>query len=278
MNANLNHLTNNERIIYLILIVSLVIAVITISTCNKQTLGANEILKSQVQVMADDFKELEESVEEKDSELGLKTEELKQRKKQIDDLISNGQISAIEAQRKIRQLRNEINALRQEAAIQKSSFDGASDSLANIISNLKAENNSLKADNSRLEKQSNELQNELSNKKVEVVTLEESIENIALLPGTSLSSKKGVQLRCRLPKPTKKNETFKVYLYDDENNLISPQTGIYTFQVPQGEIEYSGNSSPFKKGLLKAGKQYVITIRNSTGKEIHRSNYRIPLI
>ena len=275
MNLKPDFLKPNERIIYLILIVALVIALITISTCNKRTLDENFFVKSQVEALNGDMKELEGKLDDKDSSIRVKAKEIIEKKNEIQDLIKKGQITASEAQQRIKELRAQLNDVNGQLLSQKNLTTTNSDSLGRIINGLRGENGSL-------QKQVVNLQEALAKKpvadKVEIKPEEEIPATIQFLPETKLSPKNGIYLGCKLYQEFATDQNFQVFIYDEDGTLISPQSGIFSFTISKGQREFHSSSAAYKKGSFKVGKKYSIAIRNSKGIEISRNPYRVPFL
>jgi outer membrane murein-binding lipoprotein Lpp len=269
MNTNTDYIKQNERIIYLVLIVALVIALITISTCNIGNRNKYYFVESQVATLNDDIKDLENKVDESDSTIKSKTKLINEKKQQIQELIRKGAITVEEAQREIKNLRSEVNNVKEQLVLEKRIVVSNSDSLDAIISNLQKEKGALIG---QVEQLRTELNKKPTVQEIAVKTeqMDTHIHSIQILSETKLLPQKGLQLSCKLYQPAKENEAFSVYIYDDQNTIISPQDGIYRFVINRGEDKFSGSSSNYKKGVFKVGKQYYITIRNSENAEIAR--------
>lgn len=263
MNAKGEYLKSSERIIYLILIVALVISLITISTCNRSTLDENFYIKSQVEVLNSEMNDLELIVNDKDSALFAKAKEIKLKKEEISKLISEGKISAAQANKEIKALRAQLKEINEEVIIQKSYISVNTDSFNNIISNLQYNKR-------KLESEIAGLQAELNKPVLQKTEVKEDfeIEYINITEAIIDNKNNTVFINCSLNAPATKNETFYVYIFDEYNNMIPPQ---YSIPILKGQKSYSGTSNSYQKGTFKAKKTYLIVIKNSKNKEIAKS-------
>lgn len=270
MNLKADFIKQSERIIYLVLIVALVIALITISTCNIGTKHDNVFLTQQVDVLAADIKDLEGNIDSNNLTIKGKAEEIKEKNNKIQDLIKKGEITSAEAQRRIRELRAQLSGVKEELILQQQVGATNTDSLGAIIAGLKREN-------STLQKRVDNLNEELS-KKPNTVSLPMALEEdweIFPSSGTKIT-KNSISVECELTKNATQDEFIYVEVLDEYGVNANPQKQSLSFTISRGTKYFKGSVLTFEKSIFKPGKQYTLVFRDAKYKEKKKYKVTVP--